>query len=215
MHRDNFNLLKLCIYLLLLGCSSGILGCAPENHTDGESAPASLTYTEFVEGVAQPLVEMLKALSSFYHENAAPPQSLETLQRFAINNKPPMHLQGITGWQVSDLPQETDVAFQITTASTQSTPGQVTTSWKLIQSKSPPYNFTLVPLSPFCILHPPRTAGDVAFELVVNLTVAKAVHHSMGPLSDNKTCFRPPAADMKVRAQEEKTKEKLRNTMKQ
>ena len=204
------NLVPKCINLLLLCSILLTLGCASSRQSNTESVSVSISQEEFVKGIAKPIFELRMIIDSFYHVNAALPLSLSPLQDFAENNKIPFDAQAIKDWRVSNYPQETDITFQIVSPASLETSGQVTTSWRLTQSKSAPDNITVTRLSPFCIIHQQSDPmGDIFLRLIAATIVRKPIADRPG----NKLCFGPLAGGQKMIQKEEQVKEKLHQKM--
>lgn len=191
-------------------CFTGVLlsvvfiesGCISTGPHDTESPPVTVSYEEFTNGIAKPVMEFMVVSGAFYKENFIWPKSLPALQAFAANKKLSFHAQSIKDWQVSDLSQETDITFRIVSLASLDASGKITTTWKMTLNKSAPDKPTLVPLSHFCVLHEQQDSiGDIFLWMT-----ASAIAHRPLSAPSNKWCFAPLPDNPKV-------KEKLRRMM--
>lgn len=206
-----------CISVLLLCTCLSVLGCTATGHTD-EAIPAEVdvTFEEFIDGMAKPILELMKGIGYFYNKNATPPPSLVTLRDFAKTNNTPFNTQNITGWQVSDMPQETEVIFQILTPSSQAASGKITTSWRLRINKSAPDRITINSLSYFCVLNPkPDSMSNIVSRFAMAVLAVKLHAHELMPYApSNKWCSAPLPGDPKARQKQEQMMERMRQKMK-
>lgn len=202
---------KRLVYFPLLCGFLLVFGCASTEHSDAESPSVSVSFEEFTNGIAKPVIELMTVSYGFYQENSSWPQSLPALQRFAENKKLSFHAQDVKYWQVSDLSQETDITFQIVSPASFDASGKITTIWKMAQNKSAPDNIALTTLSRFCVLHQQQDSiGDIFLRLTMSVIVRQ-------PLSEpnNKWCFAPPTENSRMKQHRDHVKEKLHRMQQQ
>lgn len=195
------------LYLFLI-CSVLIEhGCISTASNDTESPLVTLHYEEFTNGIAKPIIELMTIFGAFYKENSTWPKSLSTLETFADNKKLSFSARSLKDWQVSDLPQETDIIFQVISPASLDVSGKITTTWKIAQDKLAPYKITLTSLSRFCVLHQHQ---DTIADIFLWLTVSAIAHK---PLAEptNKWCFAPLPDDSKVKEKFRRLKNPCQN----
>lgn len=208
--------------IVVIFVSIFISGCATQQADMAKENPVYITNKEFGSGIVKPTIDTLSSLSLFFKDKGHLPKNKAELVTYSLKSSESINWDAISKYEISEHNDTAYVSILIQSPSSMSNTGKIVTSWQfriLTNRSERTFNRISVVPGTYLCLKGERNFSDKVIDSFFELTIS---YLSKKPVSgkSNNLCFKPDTGmksvrNKKIERMREKSRNKLREMMKE